>query len=185
MTEQTPSDPLPPCPRQVHLSVCSCLETQSTEPGKLMLEEFWAENKSQSLLCYNISSCLEAGRLSFQHCRKIQVSLWRQFMPLFIQSVKHRATYFPWFQDTKNTLHFRLSHLFQFSCLHMTNRDNISDNYIHTNKQARNPAVFMNILLSLIKSCLKNSWTNTDTFQHGISLRQLSLCTSVFQFKYF
>lgn len=41
--------------------------------------------------------------------------------------------------------------------------DNLSDDYIHTNKQVSNPVLFMNILLSLMKSYLKNSWTKADT----------------------
>lgn len=113
-----------------------------------MMEEFGAERECQML---NAEISYHAGRQSpsFQHCR----STGSAFHP-FTHPLVAAECLLP----SMASGHTRLAPQLHFSCLHITNMDYFSDNYILTNKQAGSPALFMHLFLSLMTSYLENSW---------------------------
>lgn len=113
------------------------------------MEEFGAERECQML---NAEISYHAGRQSpsFQHCR----STGPAFHP-FTHPLVAAECLLP----SVASGHTRLALQLHFSCLHITNMDYFSDNYILTNKQqAGSPALFMHLFLSLMTSYLENSW---------------------------
>lgn len=136
------------CPRHIYQPVCVWVLRALREIDN---GEIWGRENAKCWMLKYLT--MQEGRAPPSSTTGIQVQLWRQFHP-FTHPLVAAGCLLP----SVASGHTRLALQLRFSCLHITNMDYFSDNYMLTNKQAGSPALFMHLFLSLMTSYLKNSW---------------------------